>query len=134
MPGLPVFVSPELGMAGANFKHFVTAHGPFELTAIVLSAGAGLKIGLSWMVTGGLRRLDSLKKKSQEALPIALVAVALFCLAAMIEGFISPMPESILPWWVKGTVATVSSCLLMFYFVGLGFPRPASQWLQEDAD
>ncbi len=30
--------------AGANFFEFVTAHGPFELTAIVLSAGAGLKL------------------------------------------------------------------------------------------
>ena len=118
---------PELGEAGANFKHFVTAHGPFELTAVVLAAGAGLKIGLSWIVTGGLSRLDSLKQKAQEALPIALVSVALFCLAAMIEGFISPMPEKILPWWVKGAVAIVCSCLMMFYFVGLGFPRPESQ-------
>ena len=42
--------------AGENFFHFVTAHGPFELTAIVLSAGAGLRLGLSWMMTGGLTR------------------------------------------------------------------------------
>ena len=33
---------PELGDAGVNFKNFVTAHGPFELTAIVLSAGTVL--------------------------------------------------------------------------------------------
>ncbi len=31
--------------AGVNFFHFVTAHGPFELTAIVLSAGAGIAVG-----------------------------------------------------------------------------------------
>src|SRR3954447_15927826 len=36
--------------AGDNFFNFVTAHGPFELTAIVLSAGAGLRLGMSWMV------------------------------------------------------------------------------------
>lgn len=117
---------PEMGEAGINFKHFVTAHGPFELTAVVLSAGAGLKIGLSWIWTGGLRRIDSLTRTAREALPIALCAVFLFCCAAMIEGFISPMPETILPWWVKGAVAIVSSSLMMFYFVGLGFPRAGS--------
>ena len=68
----------DIGDASINFKNFVTAHGPFELTAIVLAAGAGLKIGLSWMMTGGLRRSDSLRKGASEALPIALCAVGLF--------------------------------------------------------
>jgi len=49
---------PETAAAGMNFKNFVTAHGPFEWTAIILSAGAGLKIGLSWLATGGLSRKD----------------------------------------------------------------------------
>lgn len=114
---------PEVGEAGVNFKNFVTAHGPFELTAIVLSAGAGLKIGLSWMKTNGLGRIESLTKTAREALPIAMCAVVLFCLAAVIEGFVSPTPEKYLPWWVKGIVAVMSSCLLMFYFVVLGYPR-----------
>ena len=114
---------PDLGEASINFQTFVTAHGPLELTAIVLSAGAGLKIGLSWLVTGGLSRLDSLYKTSREALPIAMCAVILFCLAALVEGFISPAPDSILPWWVKGAVSVFTSLLLMFYFVILGYPR-----------
>jgi len=114
---------PEAGEAGIHFKNFVTAHGPFELTAIVLSGGAGLKIGLSWLKTDGLGRLESLTKTARESLPIAMCAVALFCCAAVIEGFISPTPETILPWWVKGMVAVVSSGMLMFYFVVLGYPR-----------
>ncbi len=32
--------------ASENFFHFVTAHGPFELTAIALAGGAGF--GLGW--------------------------------------------------------------------------------------
>ncbi len=114
---------PELGDAGVNFKNFVTAHGPFELTAIVLSAGAGLKIGLGWLRTNGLRRSDSLVKTAREALPIVMCAVVLFCLAAIIEGFVSPASSDFLPWWVKGIVAVFSSCLLMIYFVVLGYPR-----------
>jgi len=115
---------PEVAEAGDHFKNFVTAHGPFELTAIVLSSGAGLKIGLGWLMTGGLSRLDSLQKAGREALPIAMTAVALFCLAASIEGLISATPEDTMPWFVKGSVATFTSFLLTFYFVVLGFPEP----------
>lgn len=105
---------------GKNFFHFVTAHGPFELTAIVLSAGAGLRIGISWLSTGGFTRESSLRKTAVDAMPIMGAAIGLFFLAALIEGFLSP---SSAPYWVKAVVAMLSSGLLMFYFVVLGFPR-----------
>ena len=105
-----------------NFQNFTTAHGPFELTAIVLSAGAGLKIGLGWIVTNGLNRRDSLVKSAREALPIAMCAVILFCMAAVIEGFISPTESARMGWWFKGLVGLVSNFMLLLYFVILGFP------------
>lgn len=114
---------PELGDAGLNFKNFVTAHGPFELTAIVLSASAGLRIGLGWLSTHGLNRSDSLVKSAREGLPIAICAVILFCLAAAIEGFVSPNTEQQFPWWGKACVAWLSSAALLIYFVVLGYPR-----------
>jgi uncharacterized membrane protein SpoIIM required for sporulation len=114
---------PEAGDAGVNFKSFVTAHGPFELTAIVLSAGAGMKIGLSWLASRGVNRMDAIIQNAREALPIAMCAVALFCMAAVIEGLVSPTTEKILTWWAKGMVATGSSLLLMFYLIVLGYPR-----------
>jgi uncharacterized membrane protein SpoIIM required for sporulation len=114
---------PDLGDASVHFKTFVTAHGPIELTAIVLSAGAGLKIGMSWLITGGLSRLDSLYQTARESLPLAMSAVILFCLAALIEGFISPIPEDYVPWWIKGAISVFTSLILMFYFVVLGYPR-----------
>ena len=115
-----VMFRPDSGAASENFQNFVTAHGPFELTAIILAAGAGLKIGLSWIMSDGLNRKDSLLKTARESLPIVMCAVVLFVLAAMIEGFISPHGD--FPWWGKGTVAVGSSCLLMIYFVVLGYP------------
>jgi uncharacterized membrane protein SpoIIM required for sporulation len=105
---------------GANFFHFVTAHGPFELTAIVLSAGAGVRLGLGWLWPGDLSRGDSLRKTGEYAMPIMGSAMVMFFLAAMIEGFISPTG---LPYALKATVAVLSSGLLMFYFVVLGYPR-----------
>ncbi len=106
---------------GKNFFHFVTAHGPFELTAIVLSGGAGLKLGMSWIAPGKLARIDSMRKIGREALPIMGAAAVMFFLAAMIEGFISPF--ALLPFWVKAGVSVVSTLLLLFYFVVLGFPK-----------
>jgi len=109
---------------GVNFFHFVTAHGPFELTAIVLSAGAGLRIGVSWIHTRGLTRAASLRKIGRESLPIIVAAMILFLMAAMIEGFLSPSGA---PYWLKATVAVLSSGMLTFYFLVLGFPRRTSR-------
>ena len=111
---------PDVGEAGDHFFHFVTAHGPFELTAIVLSAGAGLRIGLSWMMTGGLSRKASLAKTGRAVMPVMGAAIVMFFMAALIEGFLSP---SAAPYWLKVMVAIISSSLLAFYFVVLGFPR-----------
>lgn len=108
---------------GANFFHFVTAHGPFELTAIVLSAGAGLRLGVSWVATSGFTRPHSLRRTAEYAMPIMGSAMVMFFLAALIEGFLSP---SGLPYALKATVAVLSSGLLMFYFVVLGYPRRTS--------
>jgi uncharacterized membrane protein SpoIIM required for sporulation len=105
---------------GRNFFHFVTAHGPFELTAIVISAGAGLRLGLAWMMPKGLTRYANLRKTGKEMMPVMGAAVVMFIMAAFIEGFLSP---SGLPYWSKALVAVLSSGLLAFYFIVLGFPR-----------
>jgi uncharacterized membrane protein SpoIIM required for sporulation len=131
--------------AGArqNFFNFVTAHGPFELTAIVLSAGAGLRLGMAWVVgdkthiiespddpaagTGMskvtaviLNRVSALLVTAKDAMPIMGAAMLMFFMAALIEGFLSP---SGLPYAIKAGVAVASSAFLIFYFVVLGFPK-----------
>jgi uncharacterized membrane protein SpoIIM required for sporulation len=100
-----------------NFFQFVTAHGPFELTAIILSAAAGMRLGFALVDTSGLTRLDSLRRAARRAMPTMGAAMVLFFFAALIEGFISP---SSLPYSFKVAVATISSAMMMFYFVVLG--------------
>jgi uncharacterized membrane protein SpoIIM required for sporulation len=100
-----------------NFNTFVTAHGPFEITAIVLSAAVGMRLGFALVATRGFTRGDSLWIQSQKAMPAMGTTIALFVLAAMIEGFISP---SALPYAVKAGVSVISSGMLMVYFVLLG--------------
>lgn len=103
-----------------NFLHFVTAHGPFELTAIALAGGAGLRLGVGLFSTGGLSRIDSLFRSAQLAVPIMVASAMLFFLAALTEGFLSPSP---LPYTIKALWAILSAGLISFYFVVLGFPR-----------
>ena len=61
-----------------TFSNFVTAHGPFELTAVVLSAAAGMRLGFSIIITRGLSRGESLRQAGREAMPTMGLAVALF--------------------------------------------------------
>ncbi len=104
----------------ANFLQFVTAHGPFELTAVVFSSAAGMRLGFSLVATGGLARVASLRRAATEAVPTMGAAVILFCLAALIEGFLSP---SSAPYAVKAGVAILSASLLLLYVVGLGLRK-----------
>jgi uncharacterized membrane protein SpoIIM required for sporulation len=111
---------------GVNFFHFVTAHGPFELTAIVLAAGSGLRLGFSWIYTQGYSRAASMRRTGEYCMPMIGAMMALFFLAALIEGFLSP---SAAPYWIKAAVAILSCGALTFYFVILGYPRSQRELL-----
>lgn len=113
-------------VGGDNFYQFVTAHGPFELTAIALAAAAGLRLGVGLFYTCGLTRFDSLRENASKAVPVMAASAMLFALAAFTEGFLSPSP---MPYILKAMWAVMSSGLISFYFVVLGFPRPESRWV-----
>jgi len=110
----------------ARFCEFTTAHGPFELTAIVLSAAAGMRVGFGFVKTDGYARLDSMRRAAFKAAPTACVAFALFCLAGIIEALASPNPMTTLdaagisPLFVKKGIQWASIVLLVLYFGGLG--------------
>ncbi len=111
------YMARDSSVGGENFMQFVTAHGPFELTAIVLSAAAGLRLGVGLFITHGFTRFDSLRRSAQDSVPIIMSAVALFILAALTEGCISPTN---IPYVLKALWAIGSSICMMIYFVILG--------------
>jgi uncharacterized membrane protein SpoIIM required for sporulation len=100
----------------ANFFTFVTAHSSFELTAIIVSAAAGLRLGWGLIDTQGQSRIASLRREAQAALPALGAAVVLFVLAAFVEGYVS---ASGLHYAVKASVA-VTSALLIIVYLALG--------------
>lgn len=115
-----------------RFNEFTTAHSAFELTAIVLSATAGLRMGFSLVYTRGFRRLDSLRRGTYRAAPTIILAFVLFCFAAFIEGFLSPgdLNSSIGSWNVdsltyKRVIMWASIVVLFVYLFVLGLVQIA---------
>jgi len=88
-----------------NFFSFVISHGSFELTAIVISGAGGLILAQGILMPGQRTRMDSLKFHGVEALQLALGAGAMLILAAIIEGYFSPLPIA------PGFKYTAGTCL-----------------------
>jgi uncharacterized membrane protein SpoIIM required for sporulation len=75
---------------GHNLLTFVCGHSPFELTALVIAGGAGLRMGAALVVTEGRTRLGSLRRRASELSLLVAGAAAMLCVAASIEAFWSP--------------------------------------------
>lgn len=115
-------VSPDVA---ARFAEFTTAHGPFELTAIVLSAAAGTRIGFGLIKTNGFARLDSARRAAIQASPAMVGAFLLFCGAALLEAFVSPRSSFFGGAFgsaaaIKQGIAAISTAALVLFVVGLG--------------
>jgi len=70
-----------------TFFPFVIGHGAFELTAIVLSGAAGLKLGYALVAPGNARRVDALRAASAESVQIVYGVIAMLVVAALLEAF-----------------------------------------------
>jgi uncharacterized membrane protein SpoIIM required for sporulation len=100
-----------------NFWSFVSSHGAVELGAIVIAGAAGLRIGLSLLNPGMLRRKDALAAAARDAGLLMGGVVTLLAIAAFIEGFISP---STLPNPVKLVFGILNLLALVCYLVLAG--------------
>ena len=72
---------------GEAFYSFVVTHGAFELTAIVISGAAGLRLGHALLAPGRHTRLEALKLAASEAAVLVYGTVALLLIAAAVEAF-----------------------------------------------
>jgi uncharacterized membrane protein SpoIIM required for sporulation len=100
--------------SGTNIVTFICGHAPFELTAIVISGAAGLRMGYALVDTGGLTRLGSLRAAGGELLDLVAGAAVMLLVAAVVEGFWSP--SAIVPP-VKWGFSVLASLLLAAFFV-----------------
>ncbi len=89
----------------STFFAFVATHSAFELTAIVLSGAAGLRMGYSLVAPGRHTRLDALVRATRESVVLLYGATAMLVLAAAVEAFWSS--ATWMPPALKYSVAAV---------------------------
>jgi uncharacterized membrane protein SpoIIM required for sporulation len=89
------------GMAGPLLG-FVAAHGPAELSALVLAAQAGFVLAAAVVDPGEWPRGVALAAAGREAAPLLAVVVPVLATVALVEAAISPSP-GFAPW-AKGLV------------------------------
>lgn len=83
---------------GDPFWRFVCGHAAFELTAIVIAGGAGLRLGLNLIAPGQRRRIDALVEGGRRGALLCVGVLVMLLIAAFIEAFWSSigwMPASI---------------------------------------
>lgn len=100
-----------------TFYPFVVGHGSFELTAIVFSGAAGLRLGYAIIRPGPFRRLESLRLAGREVVPMLYGIVLMLIIAAFIEAFWSS--STLIPNEVKyASGALLWVLVLMYSFSG----------------
>lgn len=103
------------------FWPFVCGHGPYELTAIVISGAAGLLLGYSLLCPGRHSRGDALRIAARPALRLIIGAAIMFAIAALFEAFWSP--SRTFPAQTKYAVAVCNWVIVIAYFLFAGRNR-----------
>jgi uncharacterized membrane protein SpoIIM required for sporulation len=75
---------------GEAFVQLVTAHGVLELSCIVVTAAAGLRLGAALVDPGPRRRSVALAKEARLAVAMVLGTMPWLVLAGLVEGFVTP--------------------------------------------
>ncbi len=101
-----------------TFWSFVSGHGSFELTAIVICGMAGLLLAKPIFSPGNMKRADALKIIAKDSIQLVMGAALMLVVAAFIEAFWSP--SSFIDSNTKYIVAAVLWAIVIFYFVFVG--------------
>jgi len=107
-----------------TFWSFVSGHGSFELTAIVICGMAGLLLAKPNFFPGNLRRADALKIIAKDSIQLVMGAALMLIVAAFIEAFWSP--SSFVSSNIKYIVAAILWAIVIAYFTFAGRSSNAS--------
>lgn len=88
-------VAGHLTRAGyaETFWSFVSGHSALELTGIMLSGAAGLKLGAALIAPGRLTRTQALIGAARDGAGLIYGAAGMLLVAAFVEAFWSPLTE-----------------------------------------
>ncbi|MCB1058583.1 MAG: stage II sporulation protein M, partial [Acidobacteria bacterium] len=92
MLGAVLGLTLHYSMPGALLE-FISAHGPLELTVIVVSAGGGLVLARGLVAADDRPRAEAVRQDATDALVILGGSLPWLVLLALVEVFISPAPD-----------------------------------------
>lgn len=120
-------VAAHIGHLGfeETFYSFVIGHGAFEMTAIVLSGAAGLRLGWSILTPGAETRVASLRRTAAETTALVWGVFAMLVVAAILEAFWSS--KGSIPPELKFAVGGVYWALVFSYFAFVGRDHEPAQ-------
>ena len=72
---------------------FIAAHGPLEISMILVTAAAGLKVGRALVVAVDRPRAEVLREAGRDALVVLLGCLPWILLLGFVEGFLSPSTQ-----------------------------------------
>ncbi len=103
---------------GPKLFDFIAAHGPVELSIIVIAGGAGLMVGQALIDPGELPRSQALVLRGREAVKLVLGCAPFLALIAVVEGFVSP--GDFFSSWVKAVLGLTLGGLFWAYLLRAG--------------
>lgn len=117
-------VEADLNNAGLshNFYSFVAGHSSFELGAIAIIGGAGLKLGAALVAPGRRSRGEALRHAARGVIGIVGGCAVMLFAAALVEAFWSPLRFSLS---VKLAVGGLLLVATLAYFLLAGRRRAA---------
>ena len=92
MLGSALATTAHYSMA-APLLEFVAAHGPLEISMILVTSAAGLGVGRALVVAADRPRAEVLQEAGRDALIVLLGCLPWILVLGFVEGFLSPSPE-----------------------------------------
>ncbi|HEY0257737.1 MAG TPA: stage II sporulation protein M, partial [Candidatus Methylacidiphilales bacterium] len=96
-----------------------TGHGLLEISAIIVSGGAGYVVANALLNPGSYSRSDALAQQGRSAVRMAVACVPALVTAGCIEAFISPTS---FPIWFKVVLGLTLGGLFWLYLLFTGKP------------
>ena len=116
--GTVLAVVQGYGLSGGLLT-FTAAHGPLEISCIVLSGGAGLRLAWALLRPGDRSRRDALRLAGAQAIRVMLLVIPALGVAGILEAFLSPSGA---PIALKITVGVIAGLALWSYIFLVGRP------------
>ena len=112
------------------FWSLILPHGIWELAAIFVSGGAGLKLGYALIRPGLYRRQDALLAAARNVTGLIAFIIILLINAAIIEGFFTPAPFAPI---LKLVFAAFTGLVLIIYCIYVWHVNEASASKKDNA-